>query len=166
MGQRNFRKALGLPARPERASGTRWWLRAILLLVALSNSAAWAADVPSVQAVPGFNAGASALRVLGALAMVMALFLGGVWMFRNSRTLAWRRGRAPKLTILESRSLGARQALHVVRYQQKVFLVAAAPSGINLLTHLDPEEPAVPEPESAPVPASFAHNLVQALSAR
>jgi flagellar biogenesis protein FliO len=40
------------------------------------------------------------LRVTGALALVIGIFLAGVWLFRNWQRLAVRRGRAPKLNVL------------------------------------------------------------------
>ncbi len=85
------------------------------------------------------DAGPSLLRVLGALALVLGLFLGGVWVFRNGRQLALRRGRAPRLNVLETRSLGGRQAVFVVGYDQERFLLGASPSGISLLSHLPAE---------------------------
>ena len=55
------------------------------------------------------------LRLFGALAIVLALFLGGVWAFRNWHRLGQARS-SQHLRILESRSLGGRHALHVVGY--------------------------------------------------
>jgi hypothetical protein len=42
------------------------------------------------------DVGVSLLRVLGALALVIGLFLAGVWLFRNGQRLAIPRGRAPQ----------------------------------------------------------------------
>ncbi len=78
----------------------------------------------------------SLLRVLGALALVIGLFLAGVWLFRNGQRLAIPRGRAPQLNILEVRSLGGRQAIYVVGYRQERFLLASSPAGVSFLTHL------------------------------
>jgi len=46
------------------------------------------------------DAGTSILRVMGALALVIGLFLGGVWFFKNWQRLTVQRGRAPKLSVL------------------------------------------------------------------
>jgi flagellar biosynthetic protein FliO len=89
---------------------------------------------PSLPSLP--NPGPSLLRVLGALAIVLGLFLGVVWLFRNGRSLAFRRGRAPRLSVVESRSLGGRHAIYVVAYEQQRFLLGSSPAGINLLSHL------------------------------
>ena len=113
------------------------------------------------------DAGVSFIRVIGALALVIGLFLGGVWFFRNWQRLAVQRGRAPKLNILETRSLGGRQAIFVVGYNQERFLIASAPSGVNLLSHL----PTATEGESetnakTPSAPSFAQALAQMLKGK
>jgi flagellar biosynthetic protein FliO len=99
-------------------------------------------DHRTALAAPPFpDAGMSLLRVTGALALVLGLFLGGVWLFKNWQRLAAQRGRQPRLSILESRSLGARQAVFVVAYEQQRFLVAASPAGVSLLSHLPETDP-------------------------
>jgi flagellar biogenesis protein FliO len=96
-----------------------------------TNSAAATLVAPSLP-----NAGVSFLRVMGALALVIGIFLGGVWLFKNWQRLAIQRGRAPKLNILESRSLGGRHGIYVVGYEQERFLISSSPGGVNLLSHL------------------------------
>ena len=86
----------------------------------------------------------SVLRVFGALALVVALFLGGVWLFRNWQRVVVRKGAAAQLTILESKSLGNRHALYVVGYEQQRLLLAASPSGVTLVSHLPSSESGVP----------------------
>ena len=73
---------------------------------------------------------------MGALALVLGIFLAGAWLFRNWQRLTVRRGRAPKLNVLEIRSLGGRQSIYVVGYEQERFLLASSPAGVNFLTHL------------------------------
>jgi len=116
-------------------------------------------------AIPSYpDAGVSLLRVTGALALVLGLFLGGVWLFRNWRRLAVPRGRLPKLNLLETRSLGARQAVFVVAYERQRFLVASSPAGVNLLSHLPDAEAAEAEPAANPgVPMAFGQALAQVL---
>jgi flagellar biogenesis protein FliO len=82
------------------------------------------------------DAGVSFLRVMGALTLVIGIFLGGVWLFKNWQRLAVQRGRAPKLNILESRSLGGRHAIFLIGYEQERFLISSSPGGISLLSHL------------------------------
>ena len=82
------------------------------------------------------DVGPSLVRALAALAVVLAIFFGGVWLFRNGQRMAWRKNGSPKLAVLESRSLGNRHALHVVGYEGQRMLVASSPGGINLLSQL------------------------------
>jgi flagellar biogenesis protein FliO len=105
--------------------------------------------------------GAALLRVMGALALVIGIFLGGVWMFKNWQRLAIQRGRAPKLNALECRSLGGRNALDVVGYEQQRFLISSSPGGVNFLSHL----PAATEgetPAGTAAPSAFSQALSQA----
>jgi flagellar biogenesis protein FliO len=125
-----------------------------------TNSAAAPLIAPSLP-----DAGVSFIRVMGALALVIGIFLGGIWLFRNWQRLAVQRGRAPKLNILETRSLGGRQAIFVVGYDRERFLISSSPGGVNLLSHL----PSVAEDETAakssPTP-SFTQALTQVLKGK
>jgi flagellar biogenesis protein FliO len=85
--------------------------------------------------------GTSLLRVTGALVLVIAVFLGGVWLFKNWQRLTTRKGAAPKLSVLEVRSLGQRQAIYVVGYEQQRMLLASSSAGITLVSHLPSAEP-------------------------
>jgi flagellar biogenesis protein FliO len=108
------------------------------------------------------SAASSLFRVLGALALVLACFFGGVWLFRNWQRTVIAKGHAPKLNILETKSLGQRHAIYVVGYEQQRLLIAASPAGVTMLTTL----PAAPvnATEEAPVTkASFGDALRQAL---
>ncbi len=110
------------------------------------------------------DAGPSLLRVLGALALVLGLFLGGAWLVRNGRFSVFGPSRSARLNLLETRSLGGRQALHVVAYGQERFLIGSTPAGINLLSHLAPPqegEESAPNPTAGPIP--FAQALAQVL---
>jgi flagellar biosynthetic protein FliO len=110
------------------------------------------------------DTGPSLLRVLGALALVLGLFLGGTWLVRNGRLSGFGRKASARLNVLETRSLGARQAIYVVGYGQERFLIGSTPAGINLLSHLTPT--AEPEADGAGhvvEPPSFSQALVQVL---
>jgi flagellar biogenesis protein FliO len=145
--------------------------------IVVTNTAAQSQSViPAANAlsIPGTlpDTGASILRVLGALVLVISLFLGGVWLFRNWQRLAVRKGRAPRLSVLEVKSLGQRQAIYVVGYQQQRILLASSPAGITLLTHLPEEEEAKTAAATATgsaapaVRMSFAEAFQQVLSRR
>ncbi len=124
-------------------------------LEAGTNAVALPANLPDV--------GASLLRVFGALALVIALFLGGVWLFRNWQRLTTRRSDAPRLNVLEARSLGGRHALYVVGYEQERFLLASSPTGVNLLSHLPAADEVEPAREPEPAAPSFTEALTQVL---
>src|ERR1041385_3841276 len=74
------------------------------------------------------DAGPSVIRVMGALALVLGIFLGGVWLFKNGRRFNLQRGNASKLSVLEARSLSGKHVLYVVGYEQERFLLASSPT--------------------------------------
>ncbi len=110
-------------------------------------------------AAPKAEIGFSLLRLGAAFALVLALFFGGVWCFRNWQRLTLQRGRPPKLNVLEVKSLGARQALYVVAYEQQRLLLASSPHGLTLVSHL----PAAAAGEPEPAVISFREAMQQAL---
>jgi len=95
-----------------------------------------AADAVATAPVELPDTGAALIRVLGALLLVFALLFGGVWLMKNWQRITMKKGNARKLRMLEAQSLGGRQAVYVVAYEQQRFLVAASNSGISLLSHL------------------------------
>lgn len=106
------------------------------------------------------------VRVLGALALVLGLFFGGLWVARNWQRFTVRQGPAPKLSICEVKALGQRHTLYVVGYEQTRMLVAASPTGVNLLTQLPAASAEVAEVVSEPLPISrpnFGAFLLQAI---
>ncbi|MFO1476589.1 MAG: flagellar biosynthetic protein FliO [Verrucomicrobiota bacterium] len=125
-----------------------------------------ASPLRDLSASPFPSPWSSLFRVLGALAIVLAVFLGGVWLFRNWQRVVQRRGAAPRLNIVESRSLGGRHALYVVAFEQERFLISSSPTGINLLSHLQPAEAESPAAADTPVSGSFAQALTQVLKGK
>ncbi|MGD0783645.1 MAG: flagellar biosynthetic protein FliO [Candidatus Aminicenantales bacterium] len=101
------------------------------------------------------------LRMAGALILVIGLFLTGVLLFKNWQRLALRRGALPKLSVLEVKSLGQRQAIYVVGYEQQRLLLASSPAGVTLLSHL-PE--AGEEKPAAATRLTFAEAFHQVLA--
>jgi flagellar biogenesis protein FliO len=141
----------------------------ILWLPATLNGASPATNQMSLStslptAMP--DVGLSLIRVLGALALVLGIFLGGVWLFRNWQRLVIHRGRAPRLNVLEVRSLGGRHALYVVGYEQERFLIASSPAGVSLLSHLQSADAAEGPSEVNAAKTSFAQTLVQSLKGK
>ena len=116
------------------------------LLFAASMTFAFATDLTSpvatTNALPTLptsempSAASSLFRVLGAFALVIAVFFGGVWLFRNWQRMSIAKGHSPKLNILETRSLGQRHAIYVIGYEQQRLLIAASPAGVTMLTTL------------------------------
>ena len=143
--------------------GARMLFTAALLFSAAGNVFAQSTNAVAAP-LPLPDAGGSLLRVLGALALVLGLFLGGVWLFKNWQRLTLQRGQQPRLNILESRSLGARQGICVVAYEKQRFLVATSPAGISLLSHLpDAEAGATEAAEKPNAPRPFAQALAEVL---
>ncbi len=153
---------------PERSAAGLWsWsFRLFLALLALGGfgSSPCFGQLTNSPPVPAHldlpNASMSLLRVLGALALVVALFLLGVWCFKHWQRLTVYRGRAPKLNILEVKPLGQRTALYVVAYERERLLVASSPNGVRLLTPL-PSAEAGEDVEPLP---NFGQTLKQALA--
>ncbi|HAV62140.1 MAG TPA: hypothetical protein DCY13_07220 [Verrucomicrobiales bacterium] len=135
----------------------------IAALLVLAGPLAAADATPTPAPLP--DTGAAMIRVVGALLLVFALLFGGLWLMKNWQRLAMRRGRMPKLRLLEAQSLGGRQGVYVVAYEQQRFLVAASPSGVSLLSHLPELDAAATQNESAPAPMSFFQAL-QSVTAR
>jgi len=110
--------------------------------VAVTNS------IPLMQASTSLtNAGASSpdlsgaagslFRLTGALALVFAVLIGVVWMYRQWQRVMLQRAPATGLRILDVKNLGQRTSLYVVAYRQQQFLIGGSSNGLNLLSTLD-----------------------------
>lgn len=139
------------PATRRAPSSLAFGLATLFLFASIAPSFALVVtNAPAGSNLP--DTGGSVLRVFGALILVIALFLGGVWFFRNWKQLAVKRsGIAPKLNIYEVKSLGQRQAIYVVGYQQQRMLLGSSPAGITLVSHLPAAEEGEPASPAAPV---------------
>jgi flagellar biogenesis protein FliO len=104
------------------------------------------------------DASFSILRVVGALMLVLGLFLAGVWLYKNWQRLALQRGRPAQLQLIEMKALGSKQVLYVVGYQQQRLLLASSPAGVTLVSHLPPADAIEAGPGSI-----SGQNFVQAL---
>ena len=105
--------------------------------------------------------GVSILRVGGALCLVIGIFLAAAWLFKNWQRLGGRKPAPARLNVLEVKSLGHRQNIYVVGYQNQRLLVASSPAGITLVSHLPATDE---EPAAAPVKISFADAFQQVLT--
>ncbi|MBM3839815.1 MAG: hypothetical protein FJ398_17955 [Verrucomicrobia bacterium] len=96
------------------------------------------------------------VQMLGAFIFVVSVFILGAWLFKRSRFFTLYKGSSSQLQVLENRSLGYRNSLWVVGYNQQRFLLATSATGVSLLAEL-PE--ALPAAETAPERSSFADQL-------
>ncbi len=128
----------------------------------LTSTVASTNALPTLPTVAMPSAASSLLRVLGAFALVIAVFFGGVWLFRNWQRMTIAKGHTPKLNILETKSLGQRHAIYVIGYEQQRLLIAASPAGVTMLTTLP--SAAADAAEEVPAPkTNFTDALRQAL---
>lgn len=115
--------------------------------------------------------GVAVFRMVGSLALVIAIFFAGAWMFRNMHRFKTPGANHRKLQVLEGKSLGPRQAVYVVAYEQQRLLIGSSAQGLTLLTHLPEGEPpatsttssASPASAERIVPVSFGEALMQVL---
>lgn len=144
------------------------WLTIALALIATSALASDTNAPANLELPPLPSAGPSIIRVMGALALVLGIFFGGVWLFRNWQRLTIQRGRAPKLNVIETRPLGGKHALYVIGYEQERFLLSASPTGVSLLTHLPAAEKDSAETTdtTTQAPPSFAQALTKVLKGK
>lgn len=117
---------------------------------------------PGSASLPIPSVGGSIVRMMGGLAFVLALFFGGVWLWKNWQRVARIRNKS-QLRVIEAQSLGARHALYVVGYQKQRFLISSSPAGISLVSALPEGEAVNAAVEPAAAPASFALLLQSAL---
>jgi flagellar biogenesis protein FliO len=122
---------------------------------------------PPASSLP--DVGVSLLRVFGALALVLGIFLGGLWLYRNWQRLVVCKGSAPRLNVLEVRPLGGRHALYVISYDHERFLIASSPAGVNFLSHLQPANEsaeAAPPGDPGEPRLSFTQTLAKVLKGK
>jgi len=152
-----------------------WLIIAITLTVSVASGQVTNLTLPASTNLPAKlelpplpAAGPSIIRVMGALALVLGIFFGGVWLYRNWQRLTIQRGRAPKLNVLETRPLGGKHALYVIGYDQERFLLSASPNGVSLITHLPAAEKDSAEPTdpTTQAPPSFAQALTKVLKGK
>ena len=110
-------------------------LPTVLLLLSAS-SPAFAASAAPVTGAVGDSVALASVRMVGMLALIIAGVLGAGRWLRQSRVLgSWKTPQA-RLQIVETRSVGQRQALCLVSCDQREWLVAVGPTGIQMLSPL------------------------------
>lgn len=131
---------------------------ALCLLLPLGSACAVGTNVVATTSGLPDVAG-SVVRMLAGLAFVLALFFGGVWLFKNWQRVSRVRSKS-RLNVFEARSLGPRQALYVVGYNEQRFLVAASQAGVSLISALPA---AAPDEEAVAVVTNGASAFAQVL---
>jgi flagellar protein FliO/FliZ len=137
-----------------------------LLILASAVTAAFGADPAPLQPLPSSSFGAALIRMLGSLAIVVAIFFAGAWLFRNLHRFRAQNAPQRRLQVFEARSLGARQTLYVVGFDQQRMLIGSSPQGLTLIAHLPggaPEPAAERTAAERIVPVPFGEALMQAL---
>ncbi|MBL9137192.1 MAG: flagellar biosynthetic protein FliO [Verrucomicrobiales bacterium] len=94
----------------------------------------------SLPIAPLPDVGGSVIRVVGALAFVLALLFGGLWLVRHWRRFLPGPVRTPELRVLECRALGGRQAVWLVGYRRQRLLLGSTQQGVSLLAQLPDAE--------------------------
>lgn len=127
-------------------------------------------SAPLVTAAPPLpDATGSVFRVLAALAVVMAVFVGMLWVIRNWQNLIAKRNGAPKLIIEEARAIGNRSTLYLVTHVDRTLLIASSPQGVHFLADLSSgpglgRSPVGLEPPKGSSTSSFEKELIQRTS--
>jgi flagellar biogenesis protein FliO len=93
------------------------------------------------------------LRMLGGLALVIAVLIMGAWLFRKTKMFNLYQSGPVQLRILESRSLGYRNSLMVVSYSDQRFLLSVSANGARLIS------PLLPPADPPGAPSAFAEKL-------
>ena len=113
-------------------------LQTLLFLLLIAGSTAHSASAAPVAGAAGDSVAVASVRMLGMLALIIAGVLGAGRWLRHSRMLgSWKTPQA-RLQIVETRSVGQRQALCLVACDHREWLVAVGPTGIQMLSPLQP----------------------------
>ncbi len=112
-------------------------MRCLPVLALLPAGVLLAADpvaTTAAAAAPGApSMAAASIRMLGGLLVIIgAVMAGGRWLRRSRLLGSWKTSQA-RLQIVETRSVGQRQALCLVACDQREWLLAVGPAGIQML---------------------------------
>ena len=93
-------------------------------------------DAPST-----LSSGPAVVSMFGSLAVVIGLFLGLVWFLRRGSPKAARLLSSDVVELLGRSPLAGRQQMHVIRFGNRLLLVAVSPDGAETLAEIsDPAE--------------------------
>ena len=87
--------------------------------------------------------------MLGALALVFAVLIGALWIYRHWQRLLLQRTPVSGLRVVDVKSLGQRLSVYVVAYRHQQFLIGGSPNGLSLLSPLDADPSVLGVPSSS-----------------
>jgi flagellar biogenesis protein FliO len=116
----------------------------VFSLTVAARAAAFDTNTPSQFSPGSGDFLEKSVQMLGAFIFVVSVFILGAWLFKRSRFFTLYKGGSTQLQVLESRSLGYRNSLWVVGYNQQRFLLATSATGVSLLGALPDAFPAAP----------------------
>jgi flagellar protein FliO/FliZ len=119
-----------------------WTVMFAVLLVAVGIGHAEVA--PAIPAAPASQLGGGTWQIAMYLGGMVALIAGGAWLLRNGIPTMQRNRGERKLSISETRGLGARQFLIVAEYDNRKMLIGVCPVRIEYLCTLAGAEPEFP----------------------
>lgn len=85
---------------------------------------------------PTPSTGPALLSMLGSLAIVLALFFGLVWLLCRGMPKGTRLVPSEVVEVLGRAALAGRQQMHVVRFGNKLLLIAVTPTGAETLSEI------------------------------
>ncbi|HEY2148815.1 MAG TPA: flagellar biosynthetic protein FliO [Pirellulales bacterium] len=85
---------------------------------------------------PTPSTGPALLSMFGSLAIVLTLFFGLVWLLRRGMPRGSRIVPSEVVEVLGRAPLAGRQQMHVVRFGNKVLLIAVTPAGAETLSEI------------------------------
>lgn len=78
------------------------------------------------------------------LLAVLGLAIGAIWMLKKLQKGTQSLGQAGQIQIKESRRLGPKRAIHIVRVDERLLLLGESESGLSFLADLTPPEEEAP----------------------
>jgi flagellar biogenesis protein FliO len=132
---------------PKLPRHTRCWMRSRVVSTNSISSMLPQGSLTNALAAPDLSSAAGSLgRMLGALALVLALLIGALWIYRHWQRLLLQRTPVTGLRVVDAKSLGQRTAVYVVAYRHQQFLIGGSPNGLSLLSPLDADSPESDDP--------------------
>ena len=141
---------------PKTPRHTRCWIGRHVGATNSIPSTLTAGSLTNALAAPDLSGAAGSMgRMMGALALVFALLIGALWIYRHWQRLLLHKTPVTGLRVVDVKNLGQRMAVYVVAYRHQQFLIGASPNGLSLLSVLD-SDPTLPNGHPLSGPGSQA----------